>query len=132
MNPPKKKSPCNRWNGQGLETDWITLRILSGLCAPFHGGAKSDRTGRFPGFRVILLAAPSQSKSVAFMRLSSPVTVAGQRWILTIFPFNRELSIPGTESIFTDSCMLIFIRPGEGKSKGKFRLNGSESMEAKI
>jgi hypothetical protein len=42
---------------------------------------------RFPGSRVILPAAPSQSViSSGLMQLSSPLTVAGPRWLSTSFP----------------------------------------------
>jgi hypothetical protein len=46
---------------------------------------------RFPGSRVILLAAPSQSNfSSGMVQSSSPPTVAGPRWLLTSFPRGKR------------------------------------------
>ena len=49
----------------------------------------SGLAGRSPGFRIVLLPAPSREAwrfPVGLLRVSSPVTVAGQRRILTVFP----------------------------------------------
>lgn len=55
------------------------------LGPPPRKAAFSDRRGRSPGLRIILFAAPSQ-QSQWRMRLSSPLTVAGQQGDFTPFP----------------------------------------------
>src|SRR5262250_1312368 len=46
----------------------------------------SLRPGRSPGFRIVLLPAPSQPRGQWLSRVSSPITVTGSRRIRTAFP----------------------------------------------
>ncbi len=49
---------------------------------------ENSLSGRSPGFRLRTYSPrlPGESPPVALVRISSPVTVAGQRWNCTIFP----------------------------------------------
>jgi hypothetical protein len=88
--PAKTKKAPVREEGQRLENRVIRYDQAS---APRSTEVpKLNRYGRFPGFRVILLAAPSRKKSSGIMRRSSPFTVAGQRRISTFFPFNHAIA----------------------------------------
>ena len=57
-------------------------------CRPFPSkGRLSAMQGRSPGSRHSLLSAPSQGRSTSVVSADfDPLTVAGQRWIHTIFP----------------------------------------------
>ena len=91
---PRVRNPraCGDASGSGCDDAQNATHL------PFREDVTGHQAaaGRSPGFRIILLTAPSRRVRQWSWPLSSPVTVAGPRRILTGFPgFHRE-SPPAT------------------------------------
>jgi hypothetical protein len=64
----------------------------SGFGPSFHGGPKTVTEWQVSWLQGHLTSRAFPENSSGIMRRSSPVTVAGQRRILTFFPFNYALT----------------------------------------
>src|SRR5699024_3644652 len=70
-------------------TNLSMMSLAIKCCAPpiLRRNFNNARTGRSPGFKIIISYRLPILKTVAFDK-KLPITVAGPRWIRTNFPFN--------------------------------------------
>jgi hypothetical protein len=80
-----KKAPVR----EGTEARKPGNQIRSGFGPSFHGGPKTAAEWQVSWLQGHLTGRAFPENSSGIVRRSSPVTVAGQRRILTFFPFNR-------------------------------------------